>query len=1620
MKHSHCRFPSSRTPMRPSPWLIPFCAALCLLGALISPPASAAAPAGALVLPMDHLTRLLADAKPLGRMDAAKTLSPEIVLPLRNKAELEDLIHRLYDKSDPLYGHYLKPDQFTARFGPTLTDVKTVADWATSKGLKVSNISSNHTLIKVTGPVRTVEAAFGVQINEFTASDGRRVFAPDRAVTIPAMGASVLDVVGLNNVAKGHSFLHPAPMHSTVVTNASPGQVNGSGVGGALSPYDVHTIYNVPTGSGYNGTGQTLGLFELDGFTASDITTFEDQYTGVHVPITPVSVDGFSTNPTDNGIIPEVTLDIDLELAMAQNASQIKVYEGPGDSEGFQTLILNIFNAMAADDACSVISVSYGLSEDSFSDSDKSADNSVAFQLASQGEDVCVSSGDAGAYTDEYASSPNTSHPGSMYYITSVGGTDLQDSSSYPYTYVSESSWSDTGDTGRGPRGTGGGGGVSSYWAFPYYQNEIVTNYGNSEVSTSNRNVPDVSLYGDYDTGGYSIYLTTIGGGSGWASYNGTSASSPLWAGFLGVVNQVRNYNGFANLGFANPALYDVYAHSYYRDFHDINDNSNNLYYHAVSGYDLSTGIGSFNGANLIEDLTQFTYGPSNDNFASAISVFANPAYTASVSGNNLNATQESGEPLNTSGSGGHSVWWSWTAPTSGTATIDTYGSDYDTTLGVYTGSAVNSLTQIAANDDNGGTLQSAVSFSCVGGTTYYISVNGYTINEGAITLHVAMTTPPPYNDNFANAIPVYSTAAATETYTGTNFGATQESGEPLNTTTGFGSGGHSVWWSWTAPGTGTATIDTYGSNFDTTLGVYTGSAVNALTQVAADDDAGGTLQSAVSFSAVAGTTYYISVNGYYYNEGSINLDVAEAVAPPGNDAFVNRYTISASPGAPGTATGNNAAATQESGEPLNTGGSGGHSIWWTWTASVSTSVTIDTYGSNFDTTLGVYTGSAANALTLVAADDDSNGTLQSSVTFTAVAGTAYQILVDGYSLHEGNVTLHVTQSYVAPTITSFSPTSGPIGRSVTITGSGFTGTTAVAFNGTAASYAVNSDTQITATVPSGATSGYITVSNSSGTATSSSSFTVIQPPTITSFSPTVGHAGTVVTINGTNFTGATSIRFYGASATSFTVVSATQITVTAPSGASTGYIKVTTPGGTAQSSGNFTYAAAPTISSFTPTSGPIGTIVTINGTNFAYVSSVRFIGANATTFSANGAGTQITVTVPTGASSGYIKVTAPGGTVQSSGSFTVTAAPIITSFSPTKGTAGQTVVLMGHNFTGATSVKFHGTNAAAFTIVSDTQINASAPLGGTNGTISVTNSHGTGTSAASFTYLPPPTLSGFTPIAGPVGTVVTFTGTGFSVKPEIKFNGTHAVATYINDTTMTAPVPSGATTGKITLLRGPVVLVTSPNNFTVTSAPVISSFTPASGFVGSVVTINGANFSGVTSIRFIGANATTFSSNGAGHGHHRYRAGGRVVRLHQSDHAAGNGADGEQLHGDRPADDHLVLADLRAGRDDRDTPRDEPARGHIGALHQRERDDLLLERSGDADDRDRACGRAHRLHQGHLSGGNCPDIGQLHRPLRTGQTRTEQKKSRGVRPGFFAHPTLPPRSFLASGGRRQ
>ncbi|HEX6885014.1 MAG TPA: IPT/TIG domain-containing protein, partial [Planctomycetota bacterium] len=445
-----------------------------------------------------------------------------------------------------------------------------------------------------------------------------------------------------------------------------------------------------------------------------------------------------------------------------------------------------------------------------------------------------------------------------------------------------------------------------------------------------------------------------------------------------------------------------------------------------------------------------------------------------------------------------------------------------------------------------------------------------------------------------------------------------------------------------------------------------------------------------------------------------------------------------------------------------------------------------------------------------------------------------------------------------APTLTSFAPTSGPVGTAVVLAGTNFSGATRVTFAGTPAAFTVTSSTRIDTTVPAGASTGRIAVTTPGGTATSASDFTVVAPaPTLTSFAPTSGPVGTAVVLAGTNFSGATRVTFAGTPA-AFTVTSSTRIDTTVPAGASTGRIAVTTPGGTATSSSNFTVLPpAPTITSFTPDRGPVGTSVVISGTDFNAATRVAFAGTSAS-FRVTSS-TRIDATVPTGAVSGRITVTTPGGTATSASDFTVLPpAPTLTSFTPDRGPVGNSVVISGTNFSGTTRVAFAGTSAS-FRVTSSTRIDATVPTGAVSGRITVTTPGGTATSSGEFTVTRPPTIKSFSPASGPPGMQVSIVGGAFTGTHSVRFGGVEASFHVLSPTEIKATVPDGATVGPIRVATADGVAVSSVD-FRVTRPPSVDSFFPILGTVGTPVTLTGEHFTGASSVSFNGTASSAFT----------------------------------------------------------------------------------------------------------------------------------------------------------------
>jgi hypothetical protein len=529
-----------------------------------------------------HVPPGLAKLTPLGTVSATRQLHLAIGLPLRDSAGLDQFLTQLYDPASPSYRQYLSPGEFTARFGPSEQDYEAVKQFAAAHGLTVTGTCSNRLVLDVAGPPAAVENAFHIRLQTYQhPTEARQFFAPDSDPTVPS-ALPVADIQGLSDFSQPHPRLKRA--------NLTRSPKDGSGSDGAYLGDDFRNAY-LP-GTTLTGSGQSVGLFEFDGYYASDIAAYAAAAGGGRsgIVIQPVLLDGFNGVPTSgaNSGDGEVSLDIEMAMAMAPGLAKIVVFEaGPA---GLQN---DVLNAMSANSAVKNLACCWG-----WSGGPSTTTDTIFKQLAAQGQSFFNASGDTGAFTlgassDNGVDNPSTENaPSSSPYITQVGGTTLT-MNGMGASYSSETVWNWGG-------GTSSGGGVSSYYPLPAWQSGVgMTANGGS---TAQRNIPDVALTADnvvaYDSDGSVDYD------------GGTSCAAPLWAGFMALVNQQAVSLGNPPAGFINPAIYAIgkgqnAAYPYAACFHDTTT-GNNFWsespdrYSAVAGYDLCTGWGTPNGANLI------------------------------------------------------------------------------------------------------------------------------------------------------------------------------------------------------------------------------------------------------------------------------------------------------------------------------------------------------------------------------------------------------------------------------------------------------------------------------------------------------------------------------------------------------------------------------------------------------------------------------------------------------------------------------------------------------------------------------------------------------------------------------------------------------------------------------------------------------------------------------------------------------------------------------------------------------------------------------------------------------------------------------------------------------------
>jgi len=525
---------------------------------------------------------IVSQLTPVGALPAGKQLQLAIGLPLRNQGALTNLLEQLYDPANIHFHRWLTPEQFTEQFGPAEADYKKVVDFAQKHGLTVTHQHSNRLLLDVTGSASNIEEAFQVKLRVFQhPTENRTFYSPDRDLSVES-DVPILHVSGLDN------FSLPHPLYVLANTNgwrtgrsALPGKglyvlantnqpitpdQEGSGPGGLYIGKDFREAY--APGVTNNGAGQYIAVIDVGGpYYTNDVYMYETNAGyPTSIVITNILLDGWTGIPVGNNADDgEEALDIDMALSMAPGATILN-YEGGSD---------DVFNQIAVDDKAKQMTLSYGFGLD--------ANNYQSFQeFVAQGQAMSQASGDGGA--DLNGGTGLTGNP----WATIVGGTALTTASDGG-PWESETTWS------------GSGGGVSGY-GLPDWQAGIANSQ--NQGSSVGRNFPDVAMLGDPET---FIYIDN----GGTVDIGGTSESSPLWAGFMALVNQQAATKGNPPVGFINPAIYRIGegpASIYTNCFHDITVGNNfntqsPTKYPATTGYDLCTGWGTPTGSNTINAL---------------------------------------------------------------------------------------------------------------------------------------------------------------------------------------------------------------------------------------------------------------------------------------------------------------------------------------------------------------------------------------------------------------------------------------------------------------------------------------------------------------------------------------------------------------------------------------------------------------------------------------------------------------------------------------------------------------------------------------------------------------------------------------------------------------------------------------------------------------------------------------------------------------------------------------------------------------------------------------------------------------------------------------------------------
>jgi subtilase family serine protease len=497
-------------------------------------------------------------AVPAGLPAADRVMHIIVALPLRNTASLDALLREIYDNQSPHYRHYLSVEEFTDGFGPTAEDYDTARAYFAQNGFSVDAPAANRVIITLDGKVSDVERVFHVTIGLYRhPTEGRDFFSADRLPTVD-LATPILQVIGLDD------FVLP---YNRLARGDAAERATGSGPDGNFTGNDMRAAYY--HNGKLTGTGQSIGLMELSGLDVEDVKTFFAKGYGPKnvVPIDLIKTDSLPVTCTvaEGCDDSEQALDVEYSISMAPGLKSVRVYVGLAPED--------VLNRMASDNISKVLSTSWGWNENF------ATDDAIFKEFAAQGQTNLTASGDDSSLA---ASDP---WPEEDANIVAVGGTDLVTNGAGG-TWKSETGWEDS----AGGPSTDPTIKIESY-QLPY----ITTANGGSKKL---RNVPDVAASANFDM--YLCADTTCTGG-----YGGTSFASPIWAGFIALVNEQAIADGIPVAGFINPAIYALgKTSSYATGFHDILQGKSGKF-SCTKSYDLVTGLGSPTGEGLIKLLAQ-------------------------------------------------------------------------------------------------------------------------------------------------------------------------------------------------------------------------------------------------------------------------------------------------------------------------------------------------------------------------------------------------------------------------------------------------------------------------------------------------------------------------------------------------------------------------------------------------------------------------------------------------------------------------------------------------------------------------------------------------------------------------------------------------------------------------------------------------------------------------------------------------------------------------------------------------------------------------------------------------------------------------------------------------------